>query len=119
MFRSIVMRHGTFTPQTDLADEIYARVVWAQSPYFKNEQGVFKAADADWPRVKRGFVAMRKKHPDSRWNLNAFACFAAYAIDRATALEIVKELDGHENTSFWGGWSYYENFKRWAEKPEP
>jgi len=105
--------------EADLADEIYARVTWSLAHYYKNEQGVFKATAVEWPRVKRGFEVMRRRFPDSDWNLNAFARFSAYASDRPTALGLVQELAGKENTSFWGGWSYYDNFKRWAEKTEP
>ncbi len=103
------------TPETDVTDEIYARVVWAQADYYKNEKGVFEGSEAEWPRVKRGFEVMRKKYPESWWNLNAFARFAAYAADRDTAREIHKDLAGHEETSFWRGWTYFETCKRWAE----
>jgi hypothetical protein len=102
-------------PETELGDELYARVTWAQSVYYKNQKGVFEGAAADWGRVKRGFDVMRKRFPDSLWNLNAYARFAAYAADRAVARELLKELEGHEMTSFWSGWSNYEVFVKWAQ----
>lgn len=99
----------------EVSDEIYARVVWSLSDYHEEGGGIFKTTKADWGRVKRGFEAMRKRFPGSWWNLNAFAKMSQWAGDRATALEVIKALEGHEDTSFWKGWTSYENFKRWAE----
>lgn len=102
----------------EVSDEMYARVVWSLLDYHPENGGIFKTTKADWGRVKRGFEAMRKRFPESWWNLNAFAKMSQWAGDRATALEIIKELTGHEDTSFWKGWTYYEGFKRWAEMGE-
>jgi hypothetical protein len=105
------------TPENEVTDEIYARVTWEQVIFYWKE-GVFKATQVDWTRVKRGFAVMGKKYPDSWWNLSAFARLAYMADDRSTAVEIIKDLDGHEVTSVWGGRTFYEEFKRWAEGSE-
>jgi len=102
----------------EFSDELYARVVWAQSGFYRGEGGVFEGSDADWNRVKRGFEVMRKRYPDSSWNLNAYAKFSSDAGDRATAAALVKDLEGREITRFWRGWSSYERFRRWAEGEE-
>jgi hypothetical protein len=99
-----------------ISNEIYARVVWSLTEYHKEGGGIFKATKADWGRVKLGFEAMRRRFPESWWNLNAFAKMSQWAGDRTTALELIKDLEGHEDTSFWKGWTYYEGFKRWAEE---
>ena len=99
----------------DLSNEIYARVVWSLLGYHEEGGGIFKVTKADWGRVKLGFEAMRRRFPDSWWNLNAFANMSHWAGDRETASKLIKDLEGHEDTSFWKGWKYYDSFKRWAE----
>ncbi len=100
---------------TPLCRERYARTVWAQSGFYKNN--IFKEAKVDWARTKAGFEVMRERYPQSWRNLNAFAKFAAMADDKETAVEMTRLITGHEDMDFWVSWSNYTHFKEWVDAP--
>ena len=77
--------------KADMGSAMYARIYWTVSGYTQ-VSNIFKDTKASWTRMKIGFDDILKKHPDSKWNLNAYARFACDAGDKATYLKLRKRL---------------------------
>ena len=106
----------------DLGDEQYTRAALLMhsdlrfAPYGER---FFKLSDFSWPRVKKGFLDMEKRYPDSKANLNYFAFFAAIAGDRPTARGLFQLIGDDYRPAVWGNRNYYERWRSWARREPP
>jgi hypothetical protein len=94
--------------------EYYARIVWATFGT-TNDQPL---DGVNWARMRTGFEDMMKRHPESLWNLNAFAYFAVRAKDQPTALKLFGELKGRFAPAIWGTSKKFEAAEIWARTNE-
>lgn len=98
-----------------LGAEIYARIVIAQSSYFKN---IFRESQASWPSTRKGFDALRKKYPRALAIVAKSARIARLAEDRAYAREAFDELDGRYVRGVWPSEQAFISERDWAYSPE-
>jgi Domain of unknown function (DUF4034) len=94
-----------------LGDEIYARIVINEWPYYDN---VFHESKASWPKTRSGLEQLRKKYPDSLEFVNLSALLATMAEDRAVANEM---FDIHGDTylpAIWGRPERFAHYRNWA-----
>ncbi len=97
----------------DAGDIFYARMIWRMDQDGPLEN-VFKESSVEWPRVKRGFEALRKQHPGSVTVTSAYAKLAILAGDRDTARELMQELAGKADLATWETKAYFEKCQLWA-----
>lgn len=73
-------------PDPDDGDARYAMIIWSQMFFF--EKNVFREADVSWPRARRGFQALMRRHPESVEIPSQFCHLAMLAedVDQARAL---------------------------------
>lgn len=100
-FRAYVDQAVKATAAT-MGDAMYARLNWSSwtSTMFTNGQ-------ADWSRMRNGFVRLTRDYPDP-WNINHFAKFACLAGDGATLRELLPMVGQSPIISAWGSREYYE-----------
>jgi len=90
--------------------EIYTRTAISLYPYYKlNFFGKDAAGCADWTTMRRGFEAILRSFPQSRWHRNLFAAYACLAQDRTTARTLLDEITAKDEliAEAWtpaGGW---------------
>lgn len=85
---------------------VYARLCERMHPYYREDFfGEDRPDRVSWKKMKRGFEALSKRHPESSLILNSYAYFAWKAGDRDTAREKLRLLDdgGLAFDSAWDG----------------
>jgi len=97
--------------------ELYARIVWSQSWIAKGKR-MFTEEHVPWPKLKAGFEAMIKNHPESWWNLNNYCQYACWANDKETARQLFEKLDGHWHAAVWNTSINFNRSKLWASEKE-
>jgi hypothetical protein len=90
--------------------EGYARVVNYLEEFYDN---IFRETKASWPRTRDGFEEIRRKYPESRQILNAFAKLACLAGDRPQAQKLFEEIGGQPDSNIWGKKTFIR-FRNWA-----
>lgn len=77
---------------------------------------LFENSHADWSKMKQGYEDMHARYPDSPLRRNRFAYMACIAKDRATLLNLLKELGTKIEVSEWGSnpERSLESCRRWA-----
>jgi hypothetical protein len=77
----------------------YARTVWAMdAAYYGN---IFQESKVEWSLVKPGFDLLRKRFPDSEWNLNKFCRIAIDAGDDDAARIWLKQIGDKPMMDVW------------------
>lgn len=82
-------------------DAIYTRLYWAYAGGALPAD-LFKETKADWPRMKRGFIALMKETNNNNWTANNFAKFACIAGDKAAFRQAEAAMKGNINFDAWG-----------------
>jgi hypothetical protein len=92
-------------------DKFYAQQVWyVLSLHWYTESNLFREFRLDYPRIKRGFEALRSAFPASVSVLSAFCYLASQAGDKPVAWHLFKELAGRVDKDVWWG---EQNFATW------
>lgn len=95
----------------------YARILLSTWNYGGNgEWDTFDYPGLSWGKMKQGFLDMERNYPDSSWNLNTFALFAAMANDKDTAYDLFQKIGDNPNLGIWCARSRYDLFRKAVTK---
>jgi hypothetical protein len=64
--------------------------------------------------MKNGFQTIRKRYPDSLWDMNSYCYFASIGGDRETAAKLFKKIDGRWDEDVWGSKEHFNQWANWA-----
>ena len=92
----------------------YARMYWYVADSY-TQTGVFALTDASWTEMKRGFVDLVAKYPDSR-NISAFARFACLARDRRVARKLFERFGDIIDIVVWRSDLVANECRTWAQR---
>ena len=88
---------------------MYARMYWYaidnvtdSSPYVRSP--------VIWAKIRSGMDEVLARYPD-QWNINNFAKFACYAVDKEKGKELFNRIEGEPILSVWGDINYYTIWK--------
>jgi hypothetical protein len=71
-----------------LQAEMYTRLWWYTDADSSPDTDIFSDMGASWPRMKEGFEALVKGHPDSAWIRSNYAAFACRTNDMTTFIRL-------------------------------
>ena len=91
---------------------MYARICWCLSSFLGEE--LFVKGNADWDKMKKGFMDIEKFFPNSSWNLNIFCRFSCLAGDKKTAMELFGRIGEKPYFRAWKSEKEYNSWKSWA-----
>lgn len=82
---------------------LYARLYAHYAMLEGDDADVFANANADWPRIERGFRQLLERHPDSDYLLNAFANLACRRGDVAVYRALRPQVAARLSSAAWQG----------------
>ena len=94
-------------------DLLYAQIVW-----YVHEQRVYgnpiREAAIEWPRVQRGFEAIRRQYPDSILALSEYCSISGFAGERQLMQSLFNEIGNRVDLAVWRTTELFEQDYRWA-----
>ncbi|HJS73842.1 MAG TPA: DUF4034 domain-containing protein [Vicinamibacteria bacterium] len=94
-------------------DVVYARVLWALRDLGLTDE-VFERKEVDWDRAVRGFVALRRQHPDSLEVVSMFAFLSGTARDRAQARALMASIGNRMDRGVWRNQKQFDSYRIWV-----
>ena len=83
-------------------DKFYSQLVWAvDKTHWYQKENLFREFRLDYPRIKRGFTALRASYPKSYLLLSEYCHIASLAGDKETAKKLFTELSGKVDYDAW------------------
>jgi hypothetical protein len=77
-------------------------------------QELFARTQFSWARMKHGFEAALKRHPDYLYDVNSFCYFACIAGDQDTAKDLFEKIDGKWEVRVWHEQTRFQAWQTWA-----
>jgi hypothetical protein len=84
-------------------DPLYARLYAHYAVLEGDEADIYANAQADWPRIERGFRELLDRHPESDYLLNAFANLACRRGDVSVYRSLRAEVAVRPSSAAWRG----------------
>lgn len=84
---------------------MYTRLYWYMLHRLRDK--TFDPGNAEWEPMKQGFEQLMRKHPNSKWNLNAFGYYACMAKDWGTLRKLLPSIGDAPAMAIWSQTSRY------------
>jgi hypothetical protein len=86
----------------------------ARSQAWSEGSELFGNTRISYARMKRGFEASLRCHPNYVWEMNSFCYFACIAGDRETAKDHFNKINGRWEKEVWGQQGKFVQWQNWA-----